>query len=91
MPRGRSGEGPRRAAETESRPFQDASAYSYNGATVQLASPLSQPGSTYGYHSAELTLHSATYGSANVSLFEYAQGPSSLQCKVNAIGYAAAS
>jgi hypothetical protein len=62
---------------------QDAGAYSNAGADMALVAELSQS-SSFGFHDAQLDLHSAKGGSAYVSLFDYAQSPSAtFRCKVN--------
>jgi hypothetical protein len=66
---------------------EDAHAYSFNGAKVPVADPLSIP-SAFGYHTSDINLFSPSQGSAHISLYDYAQSPSAMfRCKVNASAY----
>jgi hypothetical protein len=67
----------------------DGPAYSSDGSTVALVPSLAVS-SGFGYHTSDMTLHSTAHGSAHISVFAYAQSPSSsFLCKVNGIGYSA--
>jgi hypothetical protein len=62
---------------------EDGHAYSSSGTNPALIDQLSLP-SAYGFHEAQLDLHSPTGASAHVSLFAYAQSPSAtFRCKIN--------
>lgn len=73
-------------AETIGDGEEDGHPYSRSGDAVDLGGFYINSG--YATHTAEITLDSATQGSAHFSVFVYAQSPSSsFRCKANVTGY----